>query len=216
MRGKHISRPADELVKEAANLAKNGTKELVLIAQDLTFYGLDITGKRDLAELLRKLSDVNGIDWIRLQYAYPSQFPLDALDVMAERSNICKYLDMPLQHGSDAMLKSMRRGITKRRTLRQMKEHHVADWLPSIKSRQRVVADIGDAVRSQVALTQDEDRLAHRLGNPGIDPMTDDVVELPQVAAIAGQRHEVGLAQRNVAPTQITHDALPFGDLPRG
>ena len=116
MRGKHVSRPADELVKEAANLAKNGTKELVLIAQDLTFYGLDLTGKRDLAELLRKLSDVNGIDWIRLQYAYPSQFPLDILDVMNERSNICKYLDMPLQHGTTEMLKLMRRGITQERT----------------------------------------------------------------------------------------------------
>lgn len=116
MRGKHISRPADELVKEAANLAKNGTKELVLIAQDLTFYGLDITGKRDLAELLRKLSDVNGIEWIRLQYAYPSQFPLDVLDVMNDRSNICKYLDMPLQHGTTEMLKLMRRGITQERT----------------------------------------------------------------------------------------------------
>ena len=94
-----------------------GTKELILIAQDLTYYGLQAYGERKLADLLRNLSDVNGIEWIRLQYAYPSQFPLDALDVMAERDNICKYLDMPLQHGSDAMLKAMRRGITKRRTV---------------------------------------------------------------------------------------------------
>lgn len=116
MRGKHVSRPIEELVKEAGNLAKNGTKELILIAQDLTYYGLDLYKGRNLADLLRQLSDVNGIEWIRLQYAYPSGFPMDVLDVMAERENICKYLDMPLQHGSDNMLKIMRRGITRRKT----------------------------------------------------------------------------------------------------
>jgi len=138
MRGKHISRPADELVKEAANLAKNGTKELVLIAQDLTFYGLDITGKRDLAELLRKLSDVNGIDWIRLQYAYPSQFPLDVLDVMNERNNICKYLDMPLQHGTTEMLKLMRRGITQERTEELL--YTIREKVPGIALRTTLIA----------------------------------------------------------------------------
>lgn len=138
MRGKHISRPADELVKEAANLAKNGTKELVLIAQDLTFYGLDITGKRDLAELMRKLSDVNGIDWIRLQYAYPSQFPLDVLDVMNERSNICKYLDMPLQHGTTEMLKIMRRGITQERTEELI--YTIREKVPGIALRTTLIA----------------------------------------------------------------------------
>ena len=116
MRGKHIDRTMDDLVRDAARLATQGTKELILIAQDLTYYGLQAYGERKLPELLRRLSDVNGIDWIRLQYAYPSQFPLEALDVMAERANICKYLDMPLQHGSDNMLKAMRRGITRRRT----------------------------------------------------------------------------------------------------
>lgn len=116
MRGKHVSRPIEELVKEAGNLAKNGTKELILIAQDLTYYGLDLYKGRNLADLLRQLSDVNGIEWIRLQYAYPSGFPMDVLDVMAERENICKYLDMPLQHGSDNMLKIMRRGITRKKT----------------------------------------------------------------------------------------------------
>ena len=116
MRGKHIDRTMDDLVRDAARLATQGTKELILIAQDLTYYGLQTYGERKLPELLRRLSDVNGIDWIRLQYAYPSQFPLEALDVMAERANICKYLDMPLQHGSDNMLKAMRRGITRRRT----------------------------------------------------------------------------------------------------
>lgn len=117
MRGKHQSKPMEDLVREAQFLAAQGTKELILIAQDLTYYGLDLYGKRVLADLLKRLSDVEGIEWIRLQYAYPSGFPLEILDVMNERSNICKYLDMPLQHISDAMLRSMRRGITKQKTL---------------------------------------------------------------------------------------------------
>jgi ribosomal protein S12 methylthiotransferase len=116
MRGGHISRSIEELVKEARSLAKRGTKELILIAQDLTYYGLDIYKKRNLSELLAHLSDVEGIDWIRLQYAYPAGFPMDILDIMKERSNICKYLDMPLQSGSSEILKLMRRGITREKT----------------------------------------------------------------------------------------------------
>jgi ribosomal protein S12 methylthiotransferase len=116
MRGGHISRPIEELVKEAAHLAKNGTKELLLIAQDSTYYGLDLYKKRNLAELLQRLSDVNGIDWIRLHYAFPAGFPMDALDVMAERPNICNYVDIPLQHASNNMLKLMRRGTTREKT----------------------------------------------------------------------------------------------------
>jgi ribosomal protein S12 methylthiotransferase len=117
MRGKHVSKPAEHIVTEASNLVRNGAKELILIAQDLTYYGLDLAAKgRQLADLLKRLSDVPGLDWIRLQYAFPSGFPLDILDVMAERPNICKYLDMPLQHGSTKMLKLMRRGITRPKT----------------------------------------------------------------------------------------------------
>ncbi|MBK9420364.1 MAG: 30S ribosomal protein S12 methylthiotransferase RimO [Flavobacteriales bacterium] len=116
MRGNHISTPMDDLVKSAQHLAANGTKELILIAQDLTYYGLDIYKKRNLHELVAKLSDVEGIDWIRLHYAFPSGFPMEILDVMKERSNICNYLDMPLQHGSTNMLKRMRRGITQEKT----------------------------------------------------------------------------------------------------
>lgn len=116
MRGKHVSKPIDQLVKEATNMAKHGTKELLLIAQDSTFYGIDLYGERKLADLMKSLSDVEGIEWIRLHYAYPSQFPMDVLPVMAERDNICKYLDIPLQHISDPMLKAMRRGISRRRT----------------------------------------------------------------------------------------------------
>ncbi|MBC6611062.1 30S ribosomal protein S12 methylthiotransferase RimO [Hymenobacter sp. BT507] len=117
MRGKHTDRSIEDLVREAKRLASMGTKELILIAQDLTYYGLQAYGERKLPDLLRHLSDVEGIEWIRMQYAYPSQFPMEALTVMAERENICKYLDMPLQHISDNMLKTMRRGISKRRTI---------------------------------------------------------------------------------------------------
>lgn len=116
MRGGHKSRPIEELVKEAESLARRGTKELLLIAQDSTYYGLDLYKERNLAELLRRLSDVEGIEWIRLHYAFPAGFPMDVLDVMAERENICNYLDIPLQHGSTDMLKHMRRGITRQKT----------------------------------------------------------------------------------------------------
>lgn len=116
MRGKHQSTPIEELVTRAEGLAAQGVKELMLIAQDLTYYGLDLYKKRNLAELLEKLADVNGVDWIRLHYAFPAGFPMDILDVMNEHPNVCKYLDMPLQHGSTRMLKAMRRGITREKT----------------------------------------------------------------------------------------------------
>lgn len=116
MRGGHISRPVEALVHEAKNLARQGTKELLLIAQDSTYYGLDLYKKRCLADLLSRLADVEGIEWIRLHYAFPAGFPMDVLDVMRERPNICKYLDIPLQHGSTKMLQLMRRGITREKT----------------------------------------------------------------------------------------------------
>ncbi|MDF2432812.1 MAG: ribosomal protein methylthiotransferase [Mucilaginibacter sp.] len=137
MRGKHLSSPIDQLVKDAQNLAKNGTKEIILIAQDLTYYGLDLYGKRNLDELLRRLSDVDGIEWIRLQYAYPSGFPMEILDVMNERANICKYMDMPLQHISDNMLKSMRRGITKQKTIDIVNQ--IRDKVPGIAMRTTLI-----------------------------------------------------------------------------
>lgn len=116
MRGMHVSKPMEQLVKEATHLASKGTKELLLIAQDSTYYGLDIYKERRLAELMNRLADVEGIEWIRLHYAFPAGFPEDVLDVMRKRSNICNYLDIPLQHISDPMLKSMRRGTTRKRT----------------------------------------------------------------------------------------------------
>lgn len=116
MRGKHKSRELADLVKEAEWLVKKGVKEVMLIAQDLTFYGLDLYRERRLNDLLKSLSDVKGLEWIRLHYAYPSGFPVEILPTMRERENICNYLDMPLQHVSDAMLKAMRRGTTRKRT----------------------------------------------------------------------------------------------------
>jgi ribosomal protein S12 methylthiotransferase len=113
MRGPHLSRPVEDLVQEAQRLVAMGVKEIMLIAQELTYYGLDLYKKRMLPELLHRLADVQGLEWIRLHYAYPSKFPLEILDVMNQRPNICKYLDMPLQHASDRMLQAMKRQITK-------------------------------------------------------------------------------------------------------
>lgn len=138
MRGGHKSRPIEELVTEAKNLAKNGTKELLLIAQDSTYYGLDLYKKRNLAELMKHLSDVEGIDWIRLHYAFPTGFPMDVLDVMAERPNICNYLDIPLQHGSTKMLKLMRRGTTREKTEALLAEMRAK--VPDIAIRTTLIA----------------------------------------------------------------------------
>jgi len=138
MRGMHVSIPIEELVTHAKQLAAKGTKELILIAQDLTYYGLDIYKKRNLSELLRHLSDVEGIEWIRLHYAFPSGFPMDILDVMNERKNICNYLDIPLQHITDPMLKSMRRGTTKEKTIELIND--IRAKVPGIAIRTTLIA----------------------------------------------------------------------------
>ena len=122
MRGKHKSTPIEDLVIEAEKLAASGVKELILIAQDLTYYGLDLYKKRNLAELLENLVKVEGIEWIRLHYAFPTGFPMDVLDIMKREPKICNYLDIPLQHISDAILKSMRRGTTQAKTTKLLEE----------------------------------------------------------------------------------------------
>ena len=137
MRGGHVSKSIEQVVLEAKNLVKKGTKELILIAQDLTYYGLDLYRKRRLDDLLRALSDVEGLEWIRLQYAYPSGFPMEILDVMAQRGNICNYLDMPLQHGSDRILKLMRRGITREKTESLISQ--IRDKVPGIALRTTLI-----------------------------------------------------------------------------
>ncbi|MDX2360152.1 MAG: 30S ribosomal protein S12 methylthiotransferase RimO [Crocinitomicaceae bacterium] len=138
MRGKHISTPIEELVKQAKGLAAQGVKELMLIAQDLTYYGLDLYKKRALAELLEKLAQVEGIEWIRLHYAYPSGFPMDVLDVMNKYDNICNYLDIPLQHGSTKMLQAMRRGITREKTEELIKT--IREKVPGIAIRTTLIS----------------------------------------------------------------------------
>lgn len=137
MRGKHKSTPKEELVANAKSLVAQGTKELILIAQDLTYYGLDIYKKRELANLLRELSDIEGLEWIRLHYAYPSGFPMDVIEVMNERDNICNYLDIPLQHGSTNMLKAMRRGITREKTTELIKD--IRQKVPGIAIRTTLI-----------------------------------------------------------------------------
>jgi ribosomal protein S12 methylthiotransferase len=126
MRGKHRSTPMEDLVTEAEKLAAKGVKELILIAQDLTYYGLDLYKKRNLAELLQKLVKVEGIEWIRLHYAFPTGFPMDVLEVMRNEPKICNYLDIPLQHIADPILKSMRRGTTKAKTTKLLEDFRAA------------------------------------------------------------------------------------------
>lgn len=138
MRGAHVSVPMEELIDRAKALVSKGTKELLLIAQDLTYYGLDIYKKRELANLVDQLSDIKGLEWIRLHYAFPSGFPMEVLDVMKNKSNVCNYLDMPLQHISDNMLKSMRRGTTKQKTIDLV--NAIRDKMPDIALRTTLIA----------------------------------------------------------------------------
>lgn len=138
MRGGHVSVPMEQLVSQAKQLAKNGTKELMIIAQDSTYYGLDLYKERRLAPLLEQLSEVEGIEWLRLHYAFPSGFPLDVLEVMKHNSKVCNYIDMPLQHITDNMLKSMRRGTTKQKTIDLV--NMIRDKVPNIAIRTTLIA----------------------------------------------------------------------------
>jgi ribosomal protein S12 methylthiotransferase len=138
MRGQHVSKPIEQLVAEAEGLVRKGVKEIMLIAQELTYYGLDIYKSRELPKLLHALADVKGLEWIRLHYAYPSKFPLEILDVMRERDNICKYLDMPLQHASNNMLKAMRRNITREEMTELI--HTIREKVPGICLRTTLIA----------------------------------------------------------------------------
>lgn len=148
MRGSHVSKTIEEIVDEAKALVRRGVKEIMLIAQELTYYGLDIYKRRALPDLLKYLSDIEGLHWIRLHYAYPSKFPLEILDVMRERANICNYLDMPLQHASDAMLKAMRRNITRAEMEDLLGE--IRDRLPGICLRTTLIAGFPGETRDDV------------------------------------------------------------------
>ena len=137
MRGKHRSTPIPKLLNEAKSLAKNGVRELILIAQDLTFYGLDIYKKRRLADLLSELSKIDGIDWIRLHYAFPQGFPKDVLDVIRENDKVCNYIDIPLQHINDSILKSMKRGSSHNKIVMLLKDFRIK--VPNIAIRTTLI-----------------------------------------------------------------------------
>jgi len=153
MRGKHVSRPQEELVEEARRLVRSGVKEIMLIAQELTYYGLDIYKKRALPDLMNALADIEGLEWIRLHYAYPSKFPMEILDAMASRDNICKYLDMPLQHASDPMLAAMKRQIT--RAEMDMLITDIRSRIPEICLRTTLITGFPGETREDVESLKD-------------------------------------------------------------
>ncbi|MBX7093978.1 MAG: 30S ribosomal protein S12 methylthiotransferase RimO [Flavobacteriales bacterium] len=183
MRGKHVSVPIETLVDNAKSLAKNGTRELLVIAQDSTYYGLDLYKERKLATLLSKLSEVEGIDWIKLHYAFPSGFPEDVLDVIRNNPKVCNYLDMPLQHISDSVLKSMKRGTTKQKTIDLV--NTIRDKVPGIAIRTTLISGYpGETQKDhEEMLRWVEDSRFDRLGvftysheeNTGAFALNDDV-----------------------------------------
>jgi ribosomal protein S12 methylthiotransferase len=183
MRGKHVSQSIEKLVKEAEGLAKNGVKELILIAQDLTYYGLDLYKKRNLAELLENLAKVEGIEWIRLHYAFPSGFPMDVLDLMKREPKICNYIDIPLQHISDDILKSMKRGTTKEKTTKLLQEFR--ERVPGMAIRTTLIVGYPGETQQDFEILRDwvQEMKFERLGcftysheeNTGAYALVDDV-----------------------------------------
>ncbi len=165
MRGKHVSRTIESLVEEATTLVKKGVKEIMLIAQELTYYGLDIYKERTLPKLLNALADIKGLEWIRLHYAYPSKFPLEILDVMRERDNICKYLDMPLQHASNNMLDAMHRNITREEMGVLIKQ--IREKVPGICIRTTLIAGFPGETEADVEELKDFLK-EHRFDRVGI------------------------------------------------
>lgn len=153
MRGTHVSRTIESLVEEATRLVSMGVKEIMLIAQELTYYGLDIYKKRELPRLLNALADIPGLEWIRLHYAYPSKFPMEIIDVMKERDNICKYIDMPLQHASNAMLKAMKRQITRKEM--ESLIHDIRERIPEICIRSTLITGFPGETREDVEELKD-------------------------------------------------------------
>jgi ribosomal protein S12 methylthiotransferase len=218
MRGQHISRPVEELVFEASNLAKRGVKELMLIAQELTYYGLDIYKKRDLPRLLNALAEVEGIEWIRLHYAYPSKFPLEILDAIRDQPKVCNYLDMPLQHASDNVLNLMRRQITRKETEELIAE--IRAKVPDIAIRTTFLVghpgetdadfeELLDFVREQrfervgvFQYSHEESTRAYEL----VDDVPEDV-KAERAAALMEVQEEISL-QKNEAKVGNTYKVL--------
>jgi ribosomal protein S12 methylthiotransferase len=182
MRGKHVSKPMDALVREAEGLVAGGVRELIVIGQDTTYYGLDLDGKRQLGALLDRLGRITGLEWVRLMYAYPAKFPLDVLDVIADSPAICKYMDMPVQHVSDPVLQSMRRGISRRAMLSLIEK--IQARIPDIALRTTLIVGYPNETEKEFAellsfvraanfarlgvftYSQEEGTTAHELGDP--------------------------------------------------
>ncbi|MBK6418173.1 MAG: 30S ribosomal protein S12 methylthiotransferase RimO [Ignavibacteria bacterium] len=224
MRGTHRSTPIETLVKNAQNLVSQGVKEIVLVAQDLTYYGLDIYEKRRLADLLTALSDESGAEWIRCMYAYPAKFPLDILPVIRDRKNICNYLDMPLQHASTNVLKNMRRGITRRATEELLDQ--IRQQVPDITLRSTFIigypseteADVDELMEflqqqqlDRVGVfkySQEDDTYAYILGDPIPDDVKDArvqrVMELQGEISLSKNLAKIGSTQRVLIEEDLT------------
>ncbi len=216
MRGTHRSTPIPQLVAQAQSLVRQGVKELVLVAQDSTYFGMDTEGRRMLPELLRALSDESGAAWIRLMYAYPAKFPTDILDVIRERSNIATYLDMPLQHASTEVLKNMRRGITRRTTEDLLKQ--IRDTVPGITLRSTFIVgypseteadvdELADFITEQqfdrlgvFQYSQEDDTYAYILGDPIPTEVKQErmqrIMEIQRDISLAKNQQKVGTTQR--------------------
>ncbi|MBK6761283.1 MAG: 30S ribosomal protein S12 methylthiotransferase RimO [Ignavibacteria bacterium] len=224
MRGTHRSTPIETLVKNAQNLVSQGVKEIVLVAQDLTYYGLDIYEKRRLADLLTALSDESGAEWIRCMYAYPAKFPLDILPVIRNKKNICNYLDMPLQHASTNVLKNMRRGITRRATEELLDQ--IRQQVPDITLRSTFIigypseteADVDELMEflqqqqlDRVGVfkySQEDDTYAYILGDPIPDDVKDArvqrVMELQGEISLSKNLAKIGSTQRVLIEEDLT------------
>ncbi|MBK7412456.1 MAG: 30S ribosomal protein S12 methylthiotransferase RimO [Ignavibacteria bacterium] len=224
MRGTHRSTPIETLVKNAQNLVSQCVKEIVLVAQDLTYYGLDIYEKRRLADLLTALSDESGAEWIRCMYAYPAKFPLDILPVIRDRKNICNYLDMPLQHASTNVLKNMRRGITRRATEELLDQ--IRQQVPDITLRSTFIigypseteADVDELMEflqqqqlDRVGVfkySQEDDTYAYILGDPIPDDVKDArvqrVMELQGEISLSKNLAKIGSTQRVLIEEDLT------------
>lgn len=216
MRGTHRSTPIPQLVAQAQSLVRQGVKELVLVAQDSTYYGMDTEGRRMLPDLLRALSDESGAAWIRLMYAYPAKFPTDILDVIRERSNIATYLDMPLQHASTEVLKNMRRGITRRTTEDLLKQ--IRDTVPGITLRSTFIVGYPSETEADVdelanfiteqqfdrlgvfQYSQEDDTYAYILGDPIPTDVKQErmqrIMEIQRDISLAKNQQKVGTTQR--------------------
>lgn len=223
MRGAHRSVPLEKLVNDAQQLVEGGVREIVLVAQDLTYYGLDLYGHRKLAELLRALSDESGAEWIRCMYAYPSKFPTDILSVVREKSNICNYIDMPMQHASDSVLKSMRRGITRRTT--EVLLDTIRNEVPEITLRSTFIigypneteADIDELIefldKQQLdrvgvfSYSQEDDTYAYILADPIPREVKEEritrVLEVQREISRAKASQKIGTVQRVLIEEQI-------------